>query len=64
MDPETRITVARVMIPVGLAIGVVGAITGVWWTVGAMVLLIVGQVLNARASRRKLEGRPPSRFFG
>jgi hypothetical protein len=64
MSPETRIRAARALIPIGLVIGVVAAVIGAWWTVGAMALLIVGQVLNARTSRRKLAGRPPSRFFG
>jgi UPF0716 family protein affecting phage T7 exclusion len=64
MTPETRIRAARVLIPIGVVIGVVAAVIGVWWTVAAMVLVVAGQILNLRASRRRLDGRPPTRFLG
>lgn len=62
MNPATRIRAARTLIPVVFVIGVIAAVAGLWWTVAAMVLVIVGQVVDLRASQRRLDGRPPSRW--
>jgi UPF0716 family protein affecting phage T7 exclusion len=64
MKPETKIRAARILIPIAIAVGVVAAVFGVWWTVAAMVLLSAGQGANLRANQRKLDGRPPSRPLG
>jgi len=36
MKPETAVRTARILIPVAIAIGVIGAIAGAWWTVATM----------------------------
>jgi hypothetical protein len=64
MTPATRIRAARILIPVGIVIGVVATVEGVWLTVVAMTLLVLGQVVNMRVSQRKLDGRLPRRWLG
>ncbi len=54
MSPRTRIRAAQALIPIAFVIGIVSVLLGLWWTVIAMALLIVGQVINIRSNQRRL----------
>lgn len=50
------------LVVVAVVIGVGSAVLGNWWTAGAMVCVVVGQVLAERDARRRAargEVRPP-----
>jgi hypothetical protein len=64
VSPETKIRAACTLIPIAIVIGAGAAAAGVWWTVAAMALLVMSQVVNLRTSQRKADGQPPSRFHG
>jgi hypothetical protein len=46
-------TLRLVLVLAGLVIGVVSVIVGSWWTAAAMLLLVVGQGIAERDSRRR-----------
>ena len=54
MSPRSKVRAAQIFIPVAVALGLVGAILGLWYLVVAMVLLVISQLINYRANR----GRP------
>lgn len=50
------------LVVVAVVVGVGSAVLGNWWTAGAMVCVVVGQVLAERDARRRAargEVRPP-----
>jgi hypothetical protein len=55
VSPRTRVRAAQILIPIAIVIGAVCAILGNWYTVAAMVLLIVSQVVNYRTNRDRLD---------
>jgi hypothetical protein len=55
VSSKTRVRAAQILKPIAVAIGGVGAIIGNCYTVAAMVLLIVSQVVNYRTNRDRRE---------
>jgi hypothetical protein len=53
MSDRTKLRLAQILIPSAVVIGVASAILGNWFTVIAMVLLIVMQITNWRAIKRR-----------
>jgi hypothetical protein len=56
MSPRSKIRAARVLIPVGIVLAVLAAEVGVWLVAVAIVLVTAAQLLNLRASQRRLKG--------
>jgi len=46
---------AKIVIPLGIVLGVLALVRGNWLTLVAMVLLVVSQVLNLRTLKRRRE---------
>jgi hypothetical protein len=55
MKPKTAERVALFLIPVATILAAIAVVRSDWIAIAAMTILIVGQVLNLRAIRRRRE---------
>jgi hypothetical protein len=52
MPSQTRLRIARILIPLAVMLGVVAVFLHLWLSLAAMVLLVAGQAWNVRQIRQ------------